>query len=53
MKYAIQLMTPTGIKTEIYTDDPQSDDFKTLQEFEQDMVNKYGTFVMIKATEIK
>ena len=37
-KYKIVLLTPQGLKTEIYTTD------KDLKQFETEMVKKYGTF---------
>jgi len=37
-KYKIVLLTPQGLKTEIYTTD------EDLKQFEAEMVKKYGTF---------
>ena len=46
-KYKIVLLTQSGLKTEIYTDN------QPLQEFKQQMVEKYGTFIMQSSNEIK
>ena len=46
-KYKIVLLTQSGLKTEIYTDN------QPLQEFQQQMVEKYGTFIMQSSNEIK
>jgi len=46
-KYKIVLLTQSGLKTEIYTDN------QSLQEFQQQMVEKYGTFIMQSSNEIK
>jgi hypothetical protein len=45
-KYKIILLTPSGIKTEIYTDN------KPLKEFEAEMLAKYGTFIMHSSNQI-
>lgn len=39
-KYKIVLFTPQGIKTEIYSTETE------LKDFENEMVKKYGTFIM-------
>jgi len=46
-KYKIVLLTQSGLKTEIYTDN------QSLQEFQQQMAEKYGTFIMQSSNEIK
>lgn len=46
MKYSIKLLTRSGQVTEVYTDT------QDLKEFEQQMFNKYGTFVMLSSNKI-
>jgi hypothetical protein len=41
--YFITLLTPSGLKSEIYTT------AEPLQEFEARMITKYGTFVTISS----
>ena len=40
-KYSITLLTPEGIKTEVYNPNE-----KSVEDFEQEMVLKYKTFIM-------
>ena len=40
-KYKITLLTPEGIKTEVYNPNE-----KSVEDFEQEMVLKYKTFIM-------
>jgi hypothetical protein len=44
--YKIVLLTPQGIKTETYTDT------QPLNEFEAQMVDKYGTFILQSSNKI-
>jgi hypothetical protein len=46
MKYEIKLLTPRGPVTEIYTDT------QDLKEFEQQMIDKYGQFIMLSSNPI-
>lgn len=46
MKYEIKLLTPRGPVTEIYTDTQE------LKEFEQQMINKHGQFIMLSSNPI-
>ena len=46
-KYKIILLTPEGIKTEIYNPNE-----KSVEDFEKEMVLKYKTFVMQSSTLI-
>jgi len=46
MKYEIKLLTPRGTVTEIYTDT------QDLKEFEQQMISKYGQFIMLSSNPI-
>lgn len=41
--YLITLLTPSGVKTEIYKDS------QDLEEFTAEMATKYGTFVTLKS----
>lgn len=52
MKYEIKLLTPRGPVTEIYTDDINSDNFQTIAEFELEMKNKHGDFIMLSSNPI-
>lgn len=45
-KYEIVIFTPVGLKTEIYSDS------QDLKEFEQQMIDKYGTFILQSSNEI-
>lgn len=46
MKYEIKLLTPRGPVTEIYTDTQE------LKEFEQQMIDKHGQFIMLSSNPI-
>jgi len=46
MKYEIKLLTPRGPVTEIYTDTQE------LKEFEQQMISKYGEFILLSSNPI-
>lgn len=46
MKYEIKLLTPRGPVKEIYTDT------QDLKEFEQQMIDKYGQFIMLSSNPI-
>lgn len=46
MKYEINLLTPRGPVKEIYTD------AQDLTEFEADMINKHGSFIMLSSNPI-
>lgn len=45
--YKIQLFTPNGLKTEIYTDS------QPLEDFVKEMTDKYGEFIQYSAEEIQ
>jgi hypothetical protein len=45
-QYQIKLLVPSGIVTEIYKDSTP------LEMFEKEMINKYGTFVMLSSNEL-
>lgn len=45
--YEIILLTPNGIHKETYKTEE-----KTLQQFENEMIEKYGTFIMHSSTEL-
>lgn len=51
-KYEIILFTSAGKVTELYNNDPQADDFISLEQFEQQMKDKHGTFVMLSSNPI-
>lgn len=46
MRYEIKLLTPLGPVTEIYTDT------QDLTEFNKQMINKYGQFIMLSSNPI-
>jgi hypothetical protein len=52
MRYEITLLTDQGPIKEIYTDNPQDENFELLKEFEQRMKNKHGDFIMLTSKEI-
>lgn len=46
MKYSIKLLTKQGLKTEIY------DTVQNLKEFEIEMINKHGEYIMLSSNPI-
>lgn len=50
--YIITLLVKNGQIRLHYTDDPQSDNFETLQEFEARMQKEHGDFIMLSCVEL-
>lgn len=48
--YKITLLTGQGPKIEIYKHDP--DALNCLENFEQEMIKKHGTFITLESVEI-
>jgi len=48
--YKITLLTGQGPKVEIYKNDPDTPN--CLENFEQEMIKKHGTFITLKSEEI-
>jgi hypothetical protein len=50
--YIITLLVKSGQIRVHYTDNPQSDSFETLQEFETRMQREHGDFIMLSCVEL-